>query len=374
MALRQEQAKLIEAIPEIMVMREEPQQRPTFVLTRGAYDAPGEEVGRGTPAQLLSLQEPVADRKALAEWLVDRRHPLTARVAVNRLWQSLFGTGLVSTAEDFGLQGALPSHPELLDWLAAEFMESGWDVKAMVRLIVLSDVYQRSSNPTEELLREDPENRSLARGPAMRLPAEMIRDTALAASGLLVDKQGGPPVKPYQPDGLWKEKSGQAYKRDAGEGSHRRSLYTYWKRTSPPPAMMTLDASNREVCVVRRQVTMTPLQMLVLLNDPQYVEAAKALASRAASTESDLDLRLTYVFQALVTRVPNEAELDVLRRLYTSQLEEFEKHTKKAEELLAIGDFKTSQESLAKVSGPELAALTVVAEGLMSYDETVMKR
>ncbi|MFN3188970.1 MAG: DUF1553 domain-containing protein [Aureliella sp.] len=372
--LRQDQAKIVEAIPEIMVMREETRQRPTFVLTRGAYDAPGEEVGRGTPAQLLPMPKKVDDRRELAEWLVDRRHPLTARVAVNRLWQSLFGTGLVATSEDFGLQGALPSHPELLDWLAAEFMESGWDMKALVRLIVLSDAYQRSSNPTAEALREDPENRWLARGPAMRLPAEMIRDTALAASGLLVDKQGGPPVKPYQPDGLWKEKSGQAYKRDSGEGSHRRSLYTYWKRTSPPPAMMTLDASNREVCVVRRQVTMTPLQMLVLLNDPQYVEAAKALATKAAMSESVLDSRLIYVFQSLVTRVPSEAELDVLQRLYHGQLEEFQRNAKNAEELLAIGDFNPSHESLAAVSKAELAALTVVAEGLMSYDETVMKR
>ncbi|MEZ6079028.1 MAG: DUF1553 domain-containing protein [Pirellulaceae bacterium] len=220
--------------------------------------------------------------------MVDPQHPLTARVAVNRFWQSLFGQGLVSTAEDFGLQGAAPSHPELLDWLSVEFVESGWDVKRLLKTIVMSATYRQSSNPTPALLERDPENRHLACGPAGRLPAEMIRDTALAASGLLVETAGGAPVKPYQPEGLWEEKAGLTYERDTQAGSHRRSLYTYWKRTSPPPSMMTLDASNREVCVVHRQVTMTPLQVLVLLNDPQYVEAARALAQRAMERSAEV--------------------------------------------------------------------------------------
>ena len=215
------------------------------------------------------------NRLGLARWLTDPKHPLTARVAVNRWWQSFFGRGIVPTPEDFGSQGQLPSHPELLDWLARTFIDSGWDVKHLVRLIVTSATYRQGSDAPADLVARDPENVLLARGPRLRLSAEMLRDGALAASGLLVDTIGGPPVKPYQPAGLWEEKSGTAYQRDVGPGSHRRSLYTFWKRTSPPPAMLTFDATTREVCAVKRQTTATPLQALVLLNDPQYVEAAR---------------------------------------------------------------------------------------------------
>ncbi|MFK7735391.1 MAG: DUF1553 domain-containing protein [Pirellulaceae bacterium] len=371
-ALHTEHSKLIESIPELMVMREEVSPRPTYILNRGAYDSPGAAVERNTPSQVFPQSSAPADRLELAKWLVHRDHPLTARVAVNRVWQSLFGSGLVSTPEDFGVQGSPPTHPKLLDWLAAEFMESGWDIKRLVKLIVSSQTYQRSSNPTEELLTEDPENQWLARGPAMRLPAEMIRDAALASSNLLVEKIGGPPVKPYQPDGLWKEKSGQKYARDKGEGSRRRSLYTYWKRTSPPPAMMTLDASNREVCVVRRQVTMTPLQMLVLLNDPQYVEAAKGVAVKATGHSKEVEEQLEHIFRSLVTRAPDPTEKTILKQLYEEQLADFAMNPEDAKRLLGVGDLSLDSDS--QINHNSLAALTVVAEGLMSYDETVMKR
>lgn len=388
--LRTEVFDLQDAIPDIMVMEEEPTLRPTYILTRGAYDAPGEEVGRAYPSMIVpenfyssekvalgDAQVPtnqshssVPNRLDLAQWLTDPAHPLTARVAVNRFWQSLFGQGLVSTSEDFGLQGSLPTHPQLLDWLSAEFIESGWNVKHLLRLIVLSKTYQQCSDPTPKQLELDPQNELLSRGPAVRLSAEMIRDTALLASGLLIEKVGGPPVKPYQPDGLWKEKSGKSYEREKGEGSHRRSLYTYWKRTSPPPAMMTLDASNREVCVVRRQVTLTPLQVLVLLNDPQYVEAAKALAARAIETNEDLQSQLEYMFQSLATRQPSTQETRILERLFQEQFEIFQSDPEASQELLAIGDHSVSGD-LDKAT---LAAMTVIAEGLMSYDETIMKR
>ena len=373
--LRETRSGLAEAVPEIMVMREDPRPRTTHILMRGAYDAPGDEVSRGFPESLSGGfasdnlgKSP--NRRDLAQWLVDPKHPLTARVAVNRVWQSLFGQGLVRTSEDFGLQGSLPTHPELLDWLAVEFVESGWDVKALVKRIVMSDAYRRQSNPTAELLEQDPENTWLARGPAMRLPAEMIRDAALSASGLLVEKIGGPPVKPYQPEGLWKEKSGQTYTREKGEGSRRRSLYTYWKRTSPPPSMMTFDASNREVCVVKRQVTMTPMQVLVLLNDPQYIEAARAMAANAMENDTSPENRIRKLFQALITREPSEKELQVLDSLYNDQLKYFNENAEAAKQLLQVGDHRAA----AGVSEAELAALAVVAEGLMSYDETVMKR
>jgi hypothetical protein len=391
-------------IPEHMVMREEPQPRPTFVLMRGAYDAPTERVDRGMPAALSrgnaeaesSAADPAVaplnadqhqlqmartapndraahkqlDRLDLARWLIDPEHPLTARVAVNRFWQMLFGRGIVFTSEDFGLQGSQPSHPELLDWLAVEFVESGWDVKHLIKTIVTSHTYRQSSDVTSQLMERDPENLLLARGPVQRLPAEMIRDGALAASGLLLREIGGPPVKPYQPDGLWEEKSGEVYRRDAGAGSHRRSMYTFWKRTSPPPAMMTFDASNREVCVVRRQATMTPLQVLVLLNDPQYVEAARALAEAAMHAAPELDGQLDFVFRSLISRRCKSGELAVLRSLYQAQHAIFEAAPEDAEQYLKVGDHRADEQLHAS----ELAAMTVVAQALMAHDEAVMKR
>lgn len=369
-ALRESISKLHDPIPEIMVMQETT-PRATYVLTRGAYDAPGEQVQRGTPTSFLPMQADwPRNRLGLAYWLVDAQHPLTARVTVNRFWQMLYGRGLVTTPEDFGLQGAPPTHPELLDWLARRLIDSGWNVKALLKTIVMSATYQQRSDPTPHLIAQDPENRWLARGPVHRLPAEMIRDLALATSGLLVDKLGGPPVKPYQPEGLWEEKSGEKYQRDVGEGSHRRSLYTFWKRTSPPPSMMSFDATSREVCTVRRQATLTPLQVLVLLNDPQYVEAGRGLAERCLKATKDPEQQLIMMFRLLTGRHPNNKELSILERLRAEQRDEFLRDPERAKSLLKIGDHQFDP----MCDPEELAALNVVAVGLLSYDETVMKR
>ncbi len=260
--LRRKRSTLVDPVAEIMVMKELPQPRPAFVLRRGAYDAPAERVSRETPAALLPFAPDwPRNRLGLARWVTDPKQPLTARVTVNRWWQSIFGRGIVATPEDFGSQGQLPSHPELLDWLARQFIDSGWDVKNLWRQIVTSATYRQASEASAELQSHDPDNVLLGRGPRLRLAAEMIRDTALAASGLLAGKVGGPPVKPYQPAGLWEEKANISYVRDVGEGSHRRSVYTFWKRTSPPPAMLTFDATSREVSpssVCRRQPRSRP--------------------------------------------------------------------------------------------------------------------
>jgi hypothetical protein len=370
-ALRKERDALVDPIDEIAVMKELPHRRPTYVLARGAYDAPRDRALPGTPAALSPFDGAwPRNRLGLAKWLTDVKHPLTARVAVNRWWQAFFGRGIVATPEDFGSQGQLPSHPELLDWLARRFIDSGWDVKRTVRLMVTSSTYRQSSDAPAELAARDPENVLLARGPRVRLPAEMIRDGALAVGGLLVSRMGGPPVKPYQPPGLWEEKSGLAYERDIGAGSHRRSLYTYWKRTSPPPAMLTFDATTREVCAVKRQVTVTPLQALVLLNDPQFVEAARGLAQRAIrEAGSRLDDRLVYVFRTLTARRPSPRELEILTSLYRDQLDEFRSDRSDPRKLLAFGDAPRDP----ALDPVECAAMTVVAQGALNHDEAVMK-
>lgn len=370
--LRRERSQQIDPVPEIMVMKELPQRRATFLLQRGAYDAPGAEVTPGVPEAILPFpeNEPL-NRLGLARWLTDPQHPLTARVAVNRFWQAMFGNGFVTTPEDFGNQGAAPTHPQLLDWLAKRFIDSEWDIKALHKLVVMSATYRQDSRTRPELRREDPQNLLLARGPQQRLSAEMIRDNALFASGLLVEKIGGPPVKPFQPAGLWKEKSSATYTRDAGEGSHRRSLYTYWKRTSPPPSMLTFDAAKRDVCAVKRQTTATPLQALVLLNDPQYVEAARGMAERMMTAEeTSTRAWVAHAFRLLTGRRAEERELELLSQLYEEQLAEFQQHTDAAAKLLAIGDH-LSDETLDPA---QLAALTVVVETIMNFDETVTKR
>ena len=342
--LRDEENALINSIREIMIMGDLPKPRPTYVLKRGAYDAPGEPVEPGTPEAIMPLDSSLPrNRLGLAKWLVDPRHPLTARVAVNRYWQMFFGRGLVVTAEDFGSQGQLPSHPELLDWLAKHFMTSGWNLKALVKLIVMSDTYRQSSQASPELLARDAENKLLARGPKTRLTAEMLRDSALANAGLLVRKIGGPSVKPYQPEGLWEEKSaGWKYEPDKGEGLYRRSMYTYWKRTSPHPMMTTFDAAERNSCTVRRQTTTTPLQALVLLNDPQFVEAAAKIAERARKEKKPVQ----FTFRLITGRAPTDRELAVLQRLYQEQL--------------SLSD--------------ESAASTALASAILNFDDAVMKR
>ncbi len=369
--LRRHRSSLVEPIQELMVMEEMAEPRPTYLLERGEYDSPGARVEPGTPTAVLAWDDRLPpNRLGLAQWLTDPQHPLTARVAVNRFWQTLFGRGLVASPEDFGNQGRLPSHPELLDWLAVSFVESGWDVKALIKRMVLSATYRQSSESDPELHVRDPENELLARGRSYRWPAEILRDQALAASGLLVGRIGGPPVKPYQPEGLWEEKSNARYVRDQGEGSWRRSLYTYWKRTSPPPAMVTLDAAEREVCVVAREATSTPLQALVLLNDPQYVEAARALAARVMQADDDLDARLQRIFRMLTSRTPSEAQRRVLRSLYHQQQTAFAADLDAASAFLQVGDHRADDQ----IDRSELAALTVVAQALLNYDETVMKR
>ncbi|GIX00030.1 MAG: hypothetical protein KatS3mg111_3362 [Pirellulaceae bacterium] len=374
-----ELAALRDPIPEIMVMREMDKPRETFLLTRGAYDQPAERVERDFPTHLFAdfpNDQPTddrLDRLDLARWLCHPRHPLTARVVVNRVWQTFFGRGLVETCEDFGVQGTAPTHPQLLDWLAMELIESDWDLKHLVRLIVTSRTYGQRSHLTPELLARDPQNLLLARGPAVRLSAEVVRDSALAASGLLVLDIGGPPVKPYQPPGLWKEKSGEEYRRQPGAASHRRSLYTFWKRTSPPPSMMAFDAGTREVCMVRRQSTLTPMQTLVLWNDPQFLEAAVALAARAIEVHADPDQQLKQVFQALVSRQPTARELAVIAAMLEEQMDELERLSdadQQIDALLNIGDYRPPH-TLSKL---HLAALALVANGLMNYDEVVMKR
>jgi hypothetical protein len=371
--LRDQENDLINSIDEIMVLGDLAVPRPTYVLKRGAYDAHGDRVEPATPESILPLDPKFPrNRLGLAQWLTDRQNPLTARVLVNRRWQMFFGKGLVETAEDFGSQGTLPSHPELLEWMADHFMESGWDLKAMQKLIVTSATYQQSSVATPELLARDPDNKLLARGPRNRLSAEMLRDQALAAAGLLVRKIGGPSVKPYQPEGLWEEKSsGWKYEPDKGEGLYRRSLYTYWKRTSPHPAMITFDAAERNTCIVRRQTTSTPLQALVLLNDPQFVEAARVLGERALKESgAATDEWIVQTFRRCTSRKPSVRELDVLRRLYQEQLDHFRADPSAAQSLAKAGE-SASDSTLDRA---QLAASTAVASAILNFDDAVFKR
>jgi hypothetical protein len=314
-ASESERAKFYKTIPTVMVMADGA-KRDTFLLKRGAYDAPGEKVTAGVPSALSQLPAN-ANRLDLAKWLVDPANPLTARVAVNRFWQAFFGTGIVKTVDDFGAQGEFPVHPELLDWLAVDFRNSGWDVKALLKLIVMSATYRQSSVATPASLEKDPENRLLARGPRFRLGPEEIRDQALAASGLLVEKLGGPSVKPYQPAGLWQELSGdKGYVQSTGPDLYRRSLYTYWKRTNPPPFMTNFDAPNREQCSVYEGQTNSPLQALNLMNDVTFLEASKKLAERMmAEGGATVDERIDYGYALVLARRPTAAQRTVLVKL-----------------------------------------------------------
>ena len=367
--LREQKQRLIESFPTVMVMQERATPRDTFVLIRGAYDRQGEKVRPGLPSVLPTLPAGTPNnRLGFAKWLVDPANPLTARVIVNRFWQMYFGVGLVKTVEDFGSQGEWPANLELLDWLAAEFMRTGWDVKAMQKLIVSSAAYRQSSKVTPELFERDPENRLLARGPRFRLPAEMIRDQALAVSGLLVEKVGGPSVKPYQPAGLWKELGGGDYQQDTGEGLYRRSLYTFWKRAVPPPSMINFDAAGREACTVRETRTNTPLQALDLMNDPAYVEAARALAERmiregGATAES----RVSFAFRLATARRPRAAELAILLESFHRSLDRFRT------DLPAAIKLASEAESDAKLDVNDRAAYASVASLILNLDETVTK-
>jgi hypothetical protein len=371
--LREEENALVSAVPEIMVMEEMRRPRPAHLLRRGAYDAPREIVPRDTPGSLPPFpKNQPRNRLGLARWLTDRTHPLAARVVVNRIWRMHFGRGLVATQEDFGSQGKLPSHPELLDWLAGRFMDDGWDVKALHRLIVSSDTFQQSSQVPGGSARRDPDNELLARGPKTRLMAEQIRDSALAASGLLNRTIGGPSVKPYQPAGLWEQSgTGKTYTQDTGGALYRRSLYTFWRRTSPPPSMVTFDAMSREVCTARRDVTATPLQSLVLLNDPQFVEAARALAEDGLTRfPNDTDRRNREAFRALIGRAPDDVEAGILARLFAEQRELFARNMDDAARLLGVGESKSD----GALPRADFAAMTTVVNAIMNFDEFVVVR
>lgn len=361
-----------EALPTVMVMSEMDPPRDTHLLLRGEYDKKGPKVSPALPASFPALSQGVPNnRLGFAQWLVQPEHPLTSRVAVNRFWQMLFGNGLVRTLEDFGSQGDWPSHPELLDWLAVEFMENGWDVKALLKQIVTSATYRQSSKVTPLLLQKDPDNRLLARGPRVRLSAEMVRDQALAAAGLLVEHQGGPSVKPYQPAGLGKELNGaDEDEQDHGADLYRRSLYTYWKRTVAPPGLMTFDAANRETCVVRQSRTNTPLQALNLMNDVTFVEAARVLAQKVLhEAEPTANDRLNLLFRKALSRSPRPAELQVLRAGLENHQAFFQKNRPAALKLVTAGEFpRDEQQDVA-----ELAAYTAVASLILNLDEVITR-
>ena len=357
-------------IPKAMVMKERAEVRPTFVLKRGQYDAPGEQVERNTPGFLPPLKKTgeVASRMELAEWFVDPGNPLTARVAVNRFWQQFFGVGLVKTSEDFGNQGDVPSHPELLDYLAVSFVESGWDVKSVLKQIVMSKTYRQSANSTPNEYKADVENRLLARGSRYRLDAEMIRDQILATSGLLSEKMYGPSVKPPQPDGLWKAVSmiGERYKADAGEAIRRRSVYTFWKRSMPPPQMTILNAPFRDACVARRERTNTPTQSLLLLNESEYFKAARQLAITVL--EQPLGKRFEFAWESITSQLPDEKEASIMKSLLDGLNEKYAANPALADELCE--DLDASNQPLSSEAKARLAAWTVLINTLYNLDIT----
>ena len=376
--LRDQKAEAIglkRPLTNVMVMHDVDKPRETFILKRGAYDQPSKTRVFPSPLALLARQAEGApkNRLGMAQWLFQENHPLTARVAVNRYWQMLFGAGIVSTPEDFGSQGEYPSHPKLLDWLAVEFREGGWDVKRILKLMVMSATYRQSSNVTGKLLKMDPGNSLLARGPRFRLQAEFLRDASLAVSGLLVRDLGGPGVKPYQPLGLWAEVAlggDPKFVMDQGEALYRRSLYTYWKRSAPPPSMQIFDAPTRERCMLRRSRTNTPLQALVTLNDVQFVEAARNLAQRVLHSVTDTDeQRFDEIYRIVLARNPREKERAVLEKIYVKSFERFSNDNDAAEKLLTFGK-SSCDESL----DPALhAAWTVVSSVVLNLDESIMR-
>ncbi len=361
----------------VMVMKEMNEPRPSFILNRGVYDQPTTEVFPSTPTSILAYSEDYPkNRLGLSKWLFNDKNPLTARVAVNRLWQRMFGNGIVSTSYDFGNQGALPTHPELLDFLAIKFREDGWDTRKMLKYIALSETYQQSTDVTPEMLEIDPENKLLARAPRLRLSAEMIRDQALAVSELLNKEVGGPSVKPYQPAGIWEETTGggggstATYIQSTGQDLYRKSLYTFWKRTVPPPSMMTFDASSRDICSVKRQETNTPLQALVLLNDPQVIEASRALALNALSKYGQsVSEQIKYIFQRATSRLPNETELASLNHYYDEMLVQVQEEEVKPEDYLTIGAYIVPEE----INKEKLAALSLTTHTILNLDETISR-
>jgi hypothetical protein len=357
------------------VFQEQPKEAMAFVLNRGEYDQRREPVKPDTPQMLPAFPNELArNRLGLARWLLRPENPLTARVTVNRFWQELFGTGLVRTSGDFGTAGELPSHPELLDWLAVEFRESGWDVKKFFKMVVMTETYRQSAATTPDKRERDPQNKWLSRGPRFRMDAEMVRDQALAASGLLVRKIGGPSVKPYQPEGVWEAvamigSNTRDYKQDHGENLYRRSIYTFWKRAAPPASLDILNAPNRETCAVRRERTNTPLQALVTLNDIQFVEAARHLAQLALQQQLSDEERLHWVAGRLLARPLKPVELKVVHSALAELLQHYQTNSDDAKKLIAVGESKAD----ARLNPVQLAAWTMVCNQLMNLDEVVSK-
>ena len=369
-----QETEILDKQIDVMVMKERKFPRKTYILNRGAYDAPGKEVTADTPESFFRIpREFPKNRLGLARWLLHEDHPLFTRVSVNRFWMRYFGKGLVLSSDDYGNQGDLPTHPELLDWLASTFRTSGWDVKAMQKLIVLSATYRQSSTVAPKLREPDPDNRWYSRGPSYRMSAEQVRDNALASSGLLTQKIGGQSAYPYQPSGLWEAlatRNQVNYTQDHGENLYRRSLYTIWKRSAPPPMMLNFDAAERHFCATSRQKTSTPLQALVVMNDPQFVEASRVLAQRMLRQGRTLDERIAYGFMALTSRNPTAHELTVLKELYQQEYSDFRKDPKKTRALLKAGEYPADP----SLNPAELAASTIVATTIMNFDEFVIKR
>jgi hypothetical protein len=367
--IRTELADSVNKIRELMVMQDSPEPKKTFILNRGNYDSPGEEVFPNTPKSILPFPKDLPkNRYGLALWLTDDKHPLTARVAVNRFWQNFFGTGLVKTSEDFGNQGELPSHPELLDWLSVSFKESGWDSKKLCKLIVMSATYRQDSKAGSDVKLKDPENRFLSHGPSKRMEAEMIRDNALKASGLLNKKIGGKSIKPYQPDGLW-EINNTSYTADTGDVVYRRSLYVLVKRTVPNPTLNTFDATERSYCVVRRQSTNTPLQALVMLNDPTFVEASKVLGQEMAFNKDETK-GIIDVYRKLTGIQPSVSEVKLLKLLRNEELKKFRADINRTKGWLSAGQFKVNKD----LEPALVAANSVLASVILNSDATLTKR
>ncbi|HTF19852.1 MAG TPA: DUF1553 domain-containing protein [Chryseolinea sp.] len=363
------------AVP-VMIMKDLPARRPTYVLKRGVYDAPGDRVVPGLPAAIMKYDTVKygANRLGLAKWIVDPANPLTARVFVNRMWQEVFGRGLVKSSGDFGMQGEMPSHPELLDWLALDFVNNGWDIKRLMKQMVMSATYRQSSTMEDEKLKKDPYNILLARGPRIRMSAETIRDMALQSSGLLVPEVGGPSVKVYQPKGIWESStSGRGvlsrYVQDHGDKLYRRGLYSFIKRTVPPPGMLVFDASNRDQCEVNRLRTNTPLQALVIMNDPIVLESSRVFAERLASDDRDPHHRISAAFRAILCRNARANELSILTSYYDDELKIFQSDPEKAKKLISVGEYKAMEGEDA----PTVAALMQVIHTMYNMEEAITK-
>lgn len=369
------QKSTLKEVP-VMVMNEMEEIRPSYILNRGVYDQPTTQVFPNTPESILPYPEEYPkNRLGLAKWLFHEDNPLTARVTVNRYWQRMFGTGLVASSFDFGNQGSLPTHPELLDFLAIKLKEEGWDTRKILKYMALSATYQQSTKVSKDLQELDPENRLLARAPRLRLTAELIRDQALKISGLLNPEVGGPSVKPYQPAGIWEATTGggggstATYITSTGKDLYRKSLYTFWKRTVPPPSMMTFDAASRDLCTVKRQETNTPLQALVLLNDPQIIEASRLIAKNAIDRNKEIGDQIKYIFKLATSRTPDEEELSMLNNYYNSMLQKVDEEGIDPQDYLSIGDFEID----SSYSKKQLAALALTAHTILNLDETITR-